>query len=112
MTGVKKRITDCDVGTTGGKCFMVAFCRICAHIIQNQSVGGHQNHKEHQSHQARTGNDKKANFVSISAGYFEQKICITEIVIYFTGATERSNNRKKKETKRMKKSPCTRRYEN
>ena len=68
MTGVKKRITDCDVGTTGGKCFMVAFCRICAHITQNQSVGGHQNHKEHQSHQARTGNDKKANFVSISAG--------------------------------------------
>lgn len=63
MTGVKKRITDCDVGTTGGKCFMVAFCRICAHIIQNQNVGGHQNHKEHQSHQARIGNDKKANFV-------------------------------------------------
>ena len=37
------------MGTTGGKCFMVAFCRICAHIIQNQNVGGHQNRKEHQS---------------------------------------------------------------
>ena len=68
MTGAKKEDYDCDVGATGGKCFMVAFCRICAHIIQNQNVGGRQSHREHQSHQARIGNDKKANFVCISAG--------------------------------------------
>ncbi|TEA34057.1 hypothetical protein DBR06_SOUSAS2310169, partial [Sousa chinensis] len=46
-----------------------------------------QDHKNHQAHQARIGNDQETDSAGVSAGQFQQSVHITEVMIYFIGAT-------------------------
>lgn len=79
---------NCYVGTASGKSFTAALCWVSPDCVEYQQVRQHQHHKGHQPHHARVGNHKNSNSVHVSAGQFQQRVHIAEIVVYLIGATE------------------------
>ena len=74
------------MGTAGGESFAAILYRVGPDSVQDHSIGYQHNHKSHQAHEARIGNDKEADSGGVSAGQFQQRIHIAEVMIYFVGA--------------------------
>ena len=75
------------MGTAGGESFALILYRAGPDSVQDHSIGYQQDHKSHQAHEARIGNDKETDSGGVSAGQFQQRIHIAEVMIYFVGAT-------------------------
>ena len=74
------------MGTVGGESFALILYRAGPDSVQDHSIGYQQDHKSHQAHEARIGNDKETDSGGVSAGQFQQRIYIAEVMIYFVGA--------------------------
>ena len=74
------------MGTAGGESSAAILHRVGPDRVQDHSVGYQQDHKRHQAHEARIGDDKETNCGGVSAGQFQQRLHITEVMICFVGA--------------------------
>ena len=74
------------MGTAGGESFAAILYRVGPDSVQDHSIGYQQDHKSHQAHEARIGDDEETDSGGIRAGQLQQRIHIAEVMIYFVGA--------------------------
>ena len=93
------------MGTAGGESSAAILHRVGPDRVQDHSVGYQQDHKRHQAHEARIGDDKETDSGGVSAGQFQQRIHIAEVMVYFVGATVGYKDGQEKLTKGMQEPP-------